>query len=61
MSCRPLVNMFGPLEGARVDGGCEHCDAYQTVEAVKAGVWRLTVHHDPGCKRLGLIRRCEAK
>jgi hypothetical protein len=53
--------MFGPLEGARVDGGCEHCDAYQTVEAVKAGVWRLTVHHDPGCKRLGLIRRCEAK
>jgi hypothetical protein len=44
-----LVNMLGPLDGARILGGCEHCDAYQTVEAVKPGVWVIHVFHDEWC------------
>jgi hypothetical protein len=45
----PMVNILGPLDGARVLGGCEHCDAWQTVSAVSAGVWGITVHHDDWC------------
>ena len=44
-----LVNLLGPLDGARIPGGCEHCNAYQTVRAVSAGVWNITVHHDDWC------------
>lgn len=44
-----VLRELGPLEGQRIAGGCEQCDAFQTVEAVEAGVWTLTVHHDPDC------------
>jgi hypothetical protein len=37
-------------EGA--DARCEHCDAYQSVEPIRAGVWRITVHHDSSCSWL---------
>jgi hypothetical protein len=46
---RHLVDLLGPLDGARIPGGCEDCDAYQTVEPVAEGVWSLTVHHDRAC------------
>jgi hypothetical protein len=48
----PLANLLGPLDGARVPGGCEHCDAYQTVRAEAAGVWVIDVFHDDGCPAL---------
>lgn len=51
----PLVNAFGPLEGEEIPGGCEECDAFQTVEPVEANLWKLTVHHDPDCPRLARI------
>jgi hypothetical protein len=44
--------MLGPLDGARTPGGCDHCDAYQTVRPELEGVWRLTVHHDDECPEL---------
>jgi hypothetical protein len=44
-----LVNALGPLDGGRVRGGCECCDAYQTVQLVSPGVWDVTVHHDDWC------------
>ena len=44
-----LTNVLGPLDGARIAGGCDHCDAYQTVGVVEAGIWTLTVHHDESC------------
>jgi hypothetical protein len=44
-----LTNLFGPLDGAEIPGGCDYCDAFQTVEAVQAGVWGITVHHDNWC------------
>ncbi len=40
---------LGPLEGARVPGGCDACDAYQTVMPIAAGAWSIAVHHDDGC------------
>lgn len=47
-----LTDVLGPLDGARIAGGCDHCDAYQRVEAVLAGVWALHVFHDEGCSVL---------
>jgi hypothetical protein len=41
--------MFGQLQDARIPGGCEHCDAYQTAEPLEAKVWRIAVHHDDRC------------
>jgi hypothetical protein len=50
MSARnSMVNVLGPLEGAQIPGGCDTCDAYQTVGAVEHGIWMITVHHDDGC------------
>lgn len=30
-------------------GGCDDCDAYQTVTKTSDGVYVLAVHHDPSC------------
>jgi hypothetical protein len=49
-----LTCMLGPLEGARIPGGCDECDAYQTVEPVVAGVWMIAVRHDPDCRWLAM-------
>ncbi len=52
----PLLTLLGQLDGARIPGGCAHCDAYQTVRPVLAGVWRATVHHDDWCPWLAARR-----
>jgi hypothetical protein len=44
-----LSGYLGPLEGARIPGGCEYCDAYQTVEPIQSGAWIINVHHDDWC------------
>lgn len=44
-----VARTLGPLEGKWIPGGCDSCDAYQTVAPVEAGVWALNVHHDDGC------------
>lgn len=44
-----VAGMLGPLDGQRVPGGCDHCDAFQTVSPQSAGVWSLLVHHDDWC------------
>ena len=33
----------------RIPGGCDSCDAYQTVGALSSEVLGLTVHHDDWC------------
>jgi hypothetical protein len=52
-----LIRILGPLQGAKIPGGCEWCDAFQTVEPIKAGAWKITVHHDPGCTWFSASRR----
>ena len=54
---RCLVNVLGPLDGEQIPGGCDTCDAYQTVRPKAAGVWVLTVHHDTGCPTLAIKKR----
>lgn len=44
-----FTDLFGPLDGAQIPGGCEHCDAYQTVTPIESGAWKMTVHHDDWC------------
>jgi hypothetical protein len=53
------ARMLGPLEGSRIPGGCDYCDAYQTVEPAAAGVWMCNVHHDDWCPWLGAQKREE--
>jgi len=43
--------------GRQIPGGCDDCDAYQTVTAETAGVWTLHVHHDETCPTWRAIRR----
>jgi hypothetical protein len=50
-----LTDALGPLDGGRIAGGCEDCDAHQTVAPIVAGVWRVTVHHDPDCPTLRAV------
>jgi hypothetical protein len=45
----PLANVLGPLDGAKIPGGCDHCDAYQTVRPASALEWHIVVHHDDDC------------
>lgn len=63
MTHRPLSlpqseasRVFGPLDGARVPGGCDTCDAFQTAEPSGAGVWLVTVHHDDWCPTLAAMQ-----
>lgn len=43
-----ISELFATLTGLRIDGGCDHCDAYQTMRTVD-GVHVITVHHDDWC------------
>jgi hypothetical protein len=49
---RRIAAILGPLDGREIPGGCDRCDAVQTVAAVVAGVWQVTIHHDPDCPAL---------
>lgn len=50
----PVSGLLAALDGARIRGGCEHCDAYQTVHAHAHGadLHRITVCHDDDCPEL---------
>lgn len=41
-----FLDGLGALEGLRIPGGCPDCDAYQTVDASHAPIYRVNVHHD---------------
>jgi hypothetical protein len=47
----PVSELIASLDGARIPGGCDACDAYQVVQA-RAGhrnVHLMKVFHDDGC------------
>ena len=44
-----LDDLFSQIEDEPIPGGCDQCDAYQTVVTVAPGVHSLTVHHDDWC------------
>jgi hypothetical protein len=43
------LDFLGGLAGLRIPGGCDDCDAYQTVDTRHAPIYRITVHHDDTC------------
>jgi hypothetical protein len=51
-----IDDLFDQIEDQPIPGGCDSCDAYQTVEAVVPGVHKLTVHHDEGCPVLRAMK-----
>jgi hypothetical protein len=48
----PLRDVLGPLDGGRIPGGCDSCDAYQVSECVANNVWVIKVFHDDWCPLL---------
>jgi hypothetical protein len=52
-----LADALGPLDGARIPGGCEDCEAYQTPVQIGRGAWVLQVFHDDWCPTLRRIQR----
>ena len=50
----PVSAQLAALDGARIRGGCGHCDAYQVINAMQghADVHLITVHHDDDCPEL---------
>jgi hypothetical protein len=45
------------LDGARIPGGCDTCNAYQDVDATHAPVYRLVVSHDDDCVTYRAMRK----
>lgn len=43
---------FAAHDGAQIPGGCDGCDAYQTVRIDGDGIIHLSIHHDDWCPRL---------
>lgn len=59
MTRRPIVDTrqaFEHLADQRLPGGCDDCDAYQTVTRAGGGLYVLTVHHDHTCPWLNRDR-----
>jgi len=52
-----LRRLLGPLDGARIAGGCDFCDAYQVATPLWDGAWTIAVHHDDWCPWLARRER----
>ena len=46
-----IDDLFGDLEDEPLRGGCDRCNAYQTMKAdpVHDGIFYLEIHHDACC------------
>jgi hypothetical protein len=51
-----LDDLFGQIEDRPIPGGCDECDAYQTVESPEPGIHLIHVHHDDWCPRLRAMK-----
>jgi hypothetical protein len=51
-----LDDLFAQIEDQPFPGGCEHCDALQTVREESPGVYVLTVAHDDWCPALRAMK-----
>jgi len=47
----PVSAQITALDGARIPGGCEQCDAYQVIRAAQGhpNIHVVEVYHDDGC------------
>jgi hypothetical protein len=48
-----IAEMIAPFIGKQIPGGCDYCDAYQTIEPIPGfedtGAWLNHIHHDDTC------------
>ena len=44
-----ITQWAASLDGARIPGGCDDCDTYQTLHVIDHGITSLRVHHDMWC------------
>lgn len=53
-----IDDVFSQLAGQTIPGGCDFCNAEQTIRAEPGypGVWRMTVAHDDDCPWLAARR-----
>jgi hypothetical protein len=50
--------LFASLDGARILGGCDHCDAYQEPWIDALGICHINIRHDDRCP---FLQSVEAK
>jgi hypothetical protein len=51
--------LFRRIEGEQIPGGCDRCDAYQTVEIESPGMHVIRIHHDDWCPVLKAMQAGE--
>jgi hypothetical protein len=44
-----LEDLFSQVEDQPIPGGCDTCDASQTIRVVSPGVWVMDVVHEDWC------------
>lgn len=47
-----LSDVFSQTENQLIPGGCERCDAFQTLTITSPGIYGIVVHHDDWCPAL---------
>lgn len=52
-----ITQFFASMDGARIPGGCDDCDAWQEPRVIDKGIVILTVRHDDWCPTLRLHNR----
>ncbi len=56
-----LSSLFEAMQGLRIPGGCDDCDAYQTT-TTEEGAYVIRVHHDDSCPYyVGRLNRAERR
>jgi len=53
------ANAVRKLIGQKIDGGCEHCDAHQTVDELRPHFFNIVVHHEDDCPFLNSLPNLE--
>ncbi len=51
--------LLDSLDGLRIDGGCQQCDADTTMRVDGDGVYVATIRHDDWCPELARRRRTQ--
>ena len=44
-----IIQFLASLDGARIPGGCDHCDAYQEPWVDAYGIGHISIRHDDWC------------
>lgn len=47
-----IANLLGSLDGSTIEGGCDYCEATQTMRTESGNLFILDVTHEPECPTL---------